>query len=94
MPPALQYSGFRPDDLHLLAKAEINPDDLADPIQRIKIENMIKNKGVLTADGMTILRLVRQTYSKSDLDALTVDQKEQGTSINIIQEGQNRSPNI
>jgi len=63
----VKYSGFRPDDLHLLAKAEINPDDLADPIQRIKIENMIKNKGVLTAD----------------------DQKEQGTSINIIQEGQN-----
>ncbi len=61
---------FSFDDLQLLAKAEINSDDLADPIQLKSIENRIKNKENLNADDMTILKLLRSARSDNELDTI------------------------
>jgi hypothetical protein len=87
----VQPSVFSLDDLQLLAKAEINPDDLDDPIQLMSIKNGIKNKGILNADDLAVLKLLSHADSDNDLDI--VDQKEQEALSKSIQEGEIRSPN-
>jgi hypothetical protein len=83
---------FSFDDLQLLAKAEINPDDLADPIQLISIENRIKNKGILNADDMAILKLIRPADCANDLKSAAPYCPPESVILNqTILEGTNRS---
>ncbi len=78
---------FNFDDLQLLAKAEINSDDLADPIQLKSIENRIKNKGNLNDDDMAILKLIRSASSYNNFDTAPLQTElERGAETNHIQD--------
>ena len=91
---ATQNSAFSLDDLQLLAKAGINPDGLADPIQLMSIKNMIKTKGDINADDLAILKLLSRAEFDKDLSSLMLDQKEQSTQNKGIPEGTIRSLNL
>ncbi len=79
----------------MLAKAEINSDDLADPIRLKSIEDRIRNKEILDADDIVILKLLRPSDSDNALGAATsYCQAERSILDTSIQEGPIRLPEV
>ncbi len=89
MQPVTQKDVYSLDARQVLEKAEINPDSLADPLQRTSIENHIINKEFISIDDRAILQLLSQ--AETDSDTYNVDQKRQAVLRKRIQEGPLRS---
>jgi hypothetical protein len=83
-------SRYSIDELHLLAKAKIDPESLVDSTQRMSIENRLMTKEILSIDDTAILELLLR-LAEMDSGIHSVDQERQAMLKKRIQEGQLRS---